>query len=161
MKKEYRRVAGGSITGGIILIVIALVAYGAFAIYFALGKEKDPVVPYIILCGVAPAISLALIAAGIFTIVEALRKKKILAKGTKKRCQIIDLFALPIKVNRAVFTKSTTLFQKNNIILLLKAMFLIALSIKKIVTLMKTMSMLLIDSYENQSLFDMLLFKER
>ncbi len=97
MKKEYRRVAGGSITGGIIIIVIALVAYGAFAIYFALGKEKDPVLPYIILCGVAPAISLALIAAGIFTIVEALRKKKILANGTKKQCQIIDLFARHVR----------------------------------------------------------------
>ena len=97
MKKEYRRVVSGSITDGIILIVVALVAYGVFAICLALGKEKDPVLPYIILCGVAPAISLPLIAAGIFIIVDASKKKKILAKGTKRQCQILELFARHVR----------------------------------------------------------------
>ena len=97
MKKEYRRVAGGSITGGIVTIILAFIVYGSLAVFLAFDKEKDSSVALIVLGGVAPAISLVLIAAGIFTIVEALKKKEILAKGTKKQCQIIDLFARHVR----------------------------------------------------------------
>ena len=97
MKKEYRRVAGGSITGGIVTIILAFIVYGSLAVFLAFDKGKDSSVTLIVLGGVAPAISLVLIAAGIFTIVEALKKKEILAKGTKKQCQIIDLFARHVR----------------------------------------------------------------
>ena len=97
MKKEYRRVAGGSISGGITIIILAFIIYGLLVVFLAFDKEKDSSVALIVLGGVAPVISLALIAAGIFTIVEALKKKKILAKGTKKQCQIVDLFARHVR----------------------------------------------------------------
>ena len=92
MKKEYRRVVGGSIPGGIITIILAFIFYGSLAVYFVLGKEKDPSVAPIVLGGVAPVLCLAFIALGIFLIVQDIKRKTIIKKGTKKQCYIIDLF---------------------------------------------------------------------
>ena len=97
MKKEYRRVVGGSIPGGIFAIILAFIFYGSLAFYFALGKEKDSSVAPIVLGGVAPVLCLAFIALGIFLIVQDVKRKTIIKKGTKRQCQILELFARHVR----------------------------------------------------------------
>ena len=97
MKKEYRRVVGGSIPGGIAAIILAFIFYGSLVVYFAFGKEKDSSVAPIVLGGVAPVCCLAFIALGIFLIVQDVKRKTIIKKGTKRQCQIIDLFARHVR----------------------------------------------------------------
>ena len=97
MKKEYRRVVGGSIPGGIIEIILAFILYGSLVVYFAFGKEEDPSAAPIILGGIAPVLCLALIALGIFLIVQDVKRKTIIKKGTKRKCQILELFARSVR----------------------------------------------------------------
>ena len=97
MKKEYRRVVGGSIPGGIAAIILAFIFYGSLVVYFAFGKEKDPSVAPIVLGGVAPVLCLAFIALGIFLIVQDVKRKTIIKKGTKRQCQILELFARHVR----------------------------------------------------------------
>lgn len=97
MKKEYRRVVGGSIPGGIAVIILAFIFYGSLVVYFAFGKEKDPSVAPIVLGGVAPVFCLAFIALGIFLIVQDVKRKTIIKKGTKRQCQILELFARHVR----------------------------------------------------------------
>ena len=97
MKKEYRRVVGGSIPGGITAIVLAFISYGSLVVYFAFGKEKDLSVAPIVLGGIAPVLCLALIASGIFLIVKDVKRKTIIEKGTKRKCQILELFVRHVR----------------------------------------------------------------
>lgn len=97
MKKEYRRVVGGSIPGGITAIILAFISYGSLVVYFASGIEKDSSAAPIVLGGVAPVLCLALIALGIFLIVQDVRRKTIIKKGTKRQCQILELFARHVR----------------------------------------------------------------
>ena len=97
MKKEYRRVVGGSIPGGITAIILAFISYGSLVVYFAFGKEEDPSAAPIVLGGVAPVLCLAFIALGIFLIVQDVKRKTIIKKGTKRQCQILELFARHVR----------------------------------------------------------------
>jgi len=97
MKKEYRRVVGGSIPGGVAAIILAFIFYGSLVVYFAFGKEKDSSVALIVLGGVAPVLCLAFIALGIFLIVQHVKRKTIIKKGTKRQCQILELFAKHVR----------------------------------------------------------------
>ena len=97
MKKEYRRVVGGSIPGGIIEIILAFIFYGSLVVYFAFGKEEDPSAAPIVLGGIAPVLCLALIASGIFLIVKDVKRKTIIEKGTKRKCQILELFVRHVR----------------------------------------------------------------
>ena len=97
MKKEYRRVVGGSIVGGIVTITLAFILYGSLVVYFAFGKEEDPNAAPIVLGGIAPVVCLALIALGIFLIVQDVKRKTIIEKGTKRKCQILELFARHVR----------------------------------------------------------------
>ena len=97
MKKEFRRVVGGSIPGGITTIVLAFISYGSLVVYFASGIEKDSSAAPIVLGGVAPVLCLALIALGIFLIVQDVKRKTIIKKGTKRKCQILELFARSVR----------------------------------------------------------------
>jgi len=97
MKKEYRRVVGGSIVGGITAIILPFIIYGSLVVYFAFGKEEDPNAAPIVLGGIAPVLCLALIALGIFLIVQDVRRKTIIKKGTKRKCQILELFARHVR----------------------------------------------------------------
>ena len=97
MKKEYRRVVGGSIPGGIVVIILAFIFYGSLVVYFALGIEKDSSAAPIVLGGVAPVLCLAFIALGIFLIVQDVKRKTIIKKGTKRQCQVLELFARHVR----------------------------------------------------------------
>lgn len=97
MKKEYRRVVGGSIPGGVAAIILAFIFYGSLVVYFAFGKEKDSNVALIVLGGVAPVLCLAFIALGIFLIIQDVKRKTIIKKGTKRQCQILELFARHVR----------------------------------------------------------------
>lgn len=97
MKKEYRRVVGGSIVGGITAIILAFISYGSLVVYFAIGKEEDPNAAPIVLGGIAPVVCLALIASGIFLIVQDVKRKTIIEKGTKRKCQILELFVRHVR----------------------------------------------------------------
>ena len=97
MKKEYRRVVGGSIPGGIVVIILAFIFYGSLVVYFASGIEKDSSAAPIVLGGVAPVLCLAFIALGIFLIVQDVKRKTIIKKGTKRQCQILELFARHVR----------------------------------------------------------------
>ena len=97
MKKEYRRVVGGSIVGGIVTIILPFIFYGALVVYFASGIEKDSNAAPIVLGGIAPVLCLASIAVGIFLIVQEVRRKTIIKKGTKRQCQILELFVRHVR----------------------------------------------------------------
>ena len=97
MKKEFRRVVGGSIPGGITAIVLAFISYGSLVVYFAFGKEEDPSAAPIVLGGIAPVLCLALIALGIFLIVQDVKRKTIIEKGIKRKCQILELFVRHVR----------------------------------------------------------------
>ncbi len=97
MKKEYRRVVGGSIVGGITAIILAFISYGSLVVYFAIGKEEDPNAAPIVLGGIAPVVCLALIALGIFLVVQDVKRKTIIEKGTKRKCQILELFVRHVR----------------------------------------------------------------
>ena len=97
MKKEYRRVVGGSIPGGIVVIILAFIFYGLLVVYFVSGIEKDSIAAPIVLGGVAPVLCLAFIALGIFLIVQDVKRKTIIKKGTKRQCQILELFARHVR----------------------------------------------------------------